>query len=229
MRADDGGRESIRVLQLERGRVQASEGAGFEGHAMSHPNNKADSTPWFAELAKRLTPDLRRYLQRYVGDPSTAEDLLQETLVRIDRGLPGFEGLSSIRTWAFAIATRVGADYLRQPEHRVTIVDVDEADALADSAEPTEDRLVIDEMSSCVRSVINSLPEDYRAPLVLHELQGLTAEETANVCGTTVATAKIRIHRGRSRLKAALNDACTFYRNRDDVLRCDRKQGPSTS
>ena len=196
---------------------------------MSYPSNTTDSTLSFAELAKRLTPDLRCYLQRYVGDPSTAEDLLQETLIRIDRGLRSFEGRSSIRTWAFAIATRVGADYLRKPEHRVAIVDVDETDALADSAGPADDRLVIDEMSSCVRSVIDSLPEDYRAPLVLHDLQGLTAEQTANACGITVANAKIRIHRGRSRLKAALNDACTFYRNRDDVLRCDRKGGPSTS
>jgi RNA polymerase sigma-70 factor (ECF subfamily) len=229
MRADDGGREGIRVLQLERSRVRGSESAGFKGYAMSHPSNTPDSTPSFAELAKRLTPDLRRYLQRYVGDPSTAEDLLQEALFRIDRGLPSFERRSSIRTWAFAIATRVGADYLRKPEHRIAIVDIDEADAVTDSAKPAEDRLVIDEMSSCVRGVIDSLPEDYRAALLLHELQGLTAEETANVCGTTVANAKIRIHRGRARLKAALNEACTFYRNRDDVLRCDRKQGPSTS
>ena len=162
-----------------------------------------------------------------MGNPSTAEDLLQETLVRIDRALPSFEGRSSIKTWAFSIATHVAADYLRKPEHRVAVVDVDEANVLADSAEPVEDRLVIDEMNSCVRDVIDSLPEDYRAPLVLHELQGLTAEETANVCGTTVATAKIRIHRGRSRLKAALNDACTFYRNQDDVLQCDRKRDAS--
>jgi RNA polymerase sigma-70 factor (ECF subfamily) len=196
---------------------------------MSHPSDSTDSTPSFAELAERLTPDLRRYLQRYVGDPSTAEDLLQETLVRINRGLPSFEGRSSVRTWAFSIATRVGADYLRKPEHRVAIVDVDEADAVADFAEPAEDRLVIDEMSSCVRGVIDSLPEDYRAALLLHELQGLTAEETANVCGTTVATARIRIHRGRSRLKAALNEACTFYRSQDDVLRCDRKRRWSKS
>jgi len=229
MRADDGGCKGVRVLQLERGRVQGSEGVDFEGPAMRHPSNTPHATPSFADLAERLTPDLRRYLLRYVGDPSTAEDLLQETLVRIDRGLPAFEGRSTIGTWAFSIATRVGADYLRQPEHRVAIVDVDEADGLADSAELVEDRLVIDEMSSCVRSVIDSLPEDYRAPLVLHDLQGLTAEETANACGITIANAKIRIHRGRSRLKAALNDACTFYRNRDDVLRCDRKQGPSAS
>jgi RNA polymerase sigma-70 factor, ECF subfamily len=197
------------------------------GDTMNVGADSVDSPPSFAELAERLTPDLRRYLQRYVGEPSTAEDLLQETLVRIDRGLPRFEGRSSIKTWTFAIATRVAADYLRKPEHKVDVVEVDEASTEPDAAGLIEERLVIDEMNSCVRKVIDSLPEDYRAALVLHELQGLTAEETASVCGSSVATAKIRIHRARQRLKAALNAQCTFYRDTEDVFRCDRK-GPSS-
>ena len=188
-----------------------------------------DLPPSFANLAERLTPDLRRYLQRYIGEPSAAEDLLQETLIRIERGLTGFQGRSSIKTWAFAIATRVAADYRRAPEHKVDVVEIDEASAEPDTAESIEKRLVIDEMNSCVRKVIDSLPEDYRAPLVLHELQGLTAEDTANICGSSVATAKIRIHRGRQRLKAALRDECTFYRDTEDVFRCDRKRSSSTS
>jgi hypothetical protein len=51
--------------------------------------------PSFDELAKQLSGPLQRYLQRFVGDPYTAEDLLQETLLRISNGLPGFEGRSS--------------------------------------------------------------------------------------------------------------------------------------
>jgi len=79
-------------------------------------------------------------------------------------------------------------------------------------------------MSSCVRGVIDSLPTDYRSALVLHDLQGLTAAETAKVCSCSLATAKIRIHRARERLQQALEKACTFYRDRQNVLRCDRKR-----
>lgn len=78
-------------------------------------------------------------------------------------------------------------------------------------------------MNVCVRQVIDSLPEDYRAALVLHDLEGLTAEQTAQISGCTLPTAKIRIHRARSRLRDALRRECDFYRDSDDILRCDRK------
>jgi RNA polymerase sigma-70 factor (ECF subfamily) len=178
----------------------------------------------FPELVRDLSKDLLRYLQRYVGDPATAEDLLQDTLARIDRGLPDFAGRSSAKTWAFSIATRVAADYLRRPDRRIQVVEMDEAAQCSDTDLLSVDqRLVVDEMSACVRQVIDRLPEDYRTAAVLHDLQGLTAEETAAVCGSSLPTAKIRIHRARQRLKAALQDECTFYRDADDVFRCDRK------
>jgi RNA polymerase sigma-70 factor, ECF subfamily len=161
---------------------------------------------------------------RYIGDPAEAEDLVQETFARIERGLPGFAGRSSMKTWAFSIATRVAADYLREPGRRVAIVEIDEASGEPTREESVEQRLIVDEMSACVRRVIENLPEDYRAALVLHELQGLTAEETAAICGTSLATAKIRIHRARVRLKAALEEECSFYRDAGNVFRCDRKE-----
>ena len=54
-------------------------------------------------------------------------------------------------------------------------------------------------------------------------MKGLTAAATAEACGCSLATAKIRIHRARARLREALNQECIFYRDRDDVFRCDRK------
>lgn len=170
-----------------------------------------------------LSEPLLRYLARYVGDRTVAQDLLQETLIRIDRGLPGFEGRASLKTWAFTIATRVAADYVRQPENRIRVVEVDETTEVSDADRQADDRLVIDEMNSCVRQVIDSLPEDYRSAIVLHDLEGLSAAETAEVGGCSVATAKIRIHRARLRLKQALERQCVFYRDDDNVLRCDRK------
>ena len=179
--------------------------------------------PSFEDVAETLSGPLQRYLERMVGNRATADDLLQETLLRIARGLPNFEGRSSVKTWAFSIATRIATDYFRRPETRARIVDVDQAQELSASEELVEGRLVIDEMNSCVRDVIESLPEDYRAALVLHDLEGLTAAATAEASGCSLATAKIRIHRARSRLKKALQSECDFYRDEEDVFRCDRK------
>jgi len=177
----------------------------------------------FEGVAKDLSSPPRRYLERLAGDPSTAEDLLQETLVKINRGLRGFEGRSSVKTWAFSIATRVAIDHFRRPASKAQIVDFDMAvDPEAPDSE-IEDQLVVDEMSTCVRGVIESLPGDYRTALVLHDLEGLTAAQVAQVAGCSLAAAKIRIHRARRRLKDALKNECRFYRDEENVFRCDRK------
>ncbi len=176
----------------------------------------------FTELARELTPALVRYLQRYAGNRALADDLLQETLIRIERGLPGFAERASIKTWAFAIATRVAADHFRKPENRAHIVAIDDAPEASDGALSLDGQLVVDEMNACIREVIDSLPEDYRAALILHDLEGLSEKQTAEACGTSLAAAKIRIHRARERLRQALRQSCDFYHD-DDVLRCERK------
>jgi RNA polymerase sigma-70 factor (ECF subfamily) len=176
----------------------------------------------FEDVAEELSDPLRRYLERLVGDRSTADDLLQDTLLKIARALPSFEGRSSVKTWAFTIATRVATDHFRRPQNRARMIDIDETAPTLDAE--TDQNLVVDEMNSCVREVIESLPEDYRTALVLHDLEGQTAAQVATIAGCSVATAKIRIHRARRRLKEALDQECRFYRDADNVFRCDRKQ-----
>ena len=175
----------------------------------------------FEDVAEELSAPLRRYLERLVGDRATADDLLQETLLKIARGLPGFEGRSSVKNWAFTIATRVATDHFRRPHNRARIVEFDEAEQVR--AAEVDRRIVVDEMNDCIREVIDSLPEDYRAALVLHDLEGKTAAEVGEIAGCSLATAKIRIHRARRRLKDALGEECRFYRDEENVFRCDRK------
>lgn len=186
-------------------------------------NSLENQSKPFAQHAAELSPALKHYLQRYVGNPALAEDLLQETLIRIGKGLAGFEQRSSLKTWAFAIASRVAADHFRSPENSLDIVEIDEAEALPDADPHIEERLVVAEMSSCVREVVDSLPPDYRTALVLHDLEGMSAEQVATVCECSLATAKIRIHRARARLKEKLQTKCDFSRDDDGVFRCDRK------
>jgi RNA polymerase sigma-70 factor (ECF subfamily) len=103
------------------------------------------------------------------------------------------------------------------------MVEIEETEPVHVSDAEIDQRLVVDEMNSCVREVIDSLPEDYRTALVLHDLEGHTAAQVAEIAGCSLATAKIRIHRARRRLKEALDQECRFYRDEDNVFRCDRK------
>lgn len=176
----------------------------------------------FEDVARELSAPLRHYLQRAVVDRALGEDLLQETLLRIARGLPDFDGRAQVKTWAYTIATRVVVDHFRRKGSNQPALD-DTLPELADDAPTPERQLAIAQMNACVRELVATLPADYRLAILLHDFEGLTARETAEACGCSEATAKIRIHRGRARLKQSLQNECDLYRDTDSVLRCHRR------
>lgn len=179
--------------------------------------------PSIEEIVQEMAQPVLCYLKRYVGDHGIAEDLTQETLVRMARGFSSFKGHSSIKTWAFAIANRVAADYYRHPDRRIHILELEDAPEQIDTDCELDERVMGDEMNDCVREVIDSLPADYRSALVLRDLEEFSLAQIAEVCCCSLATVKIRVHRARLRLKAALENQCEFYRGMDGVFRCDRK------
>lgn len=183
---------------------------------MSHSKTVA------AALEELGTP-VTSYLRRYCGDDQLAQDLAQETLIRVARSFPGFDERSSLKTWAFSIANRVASDHYRRSSRSVPEVTFDDEMDFIDEAFDTEQRIIVDEMNACVREVIDTLPGAYRQALVLRDLEGLSVAEVAAVCDCSIATAKIRIHRARRRLEEALGNTCEFYSDADDVLRCDRR------
>lgn len=174
----------------------------------------------FDRLVDELGPQLTAYLKRMTGNDTDAADLLQETLMRIAGSLPQFEGRSSVKNWVFRIATNVAIDFLRRSKRVVLEEFGDDADI---SEIEEEDRLILDEMNSCVREVIDNLPPDYRAATVLFNLHGRSVAEIAEILGISVSLTKVRIHRGRKLLKESLNKQCTFYTGPDGNIRCDRK------
>lgn len=173
-------------------------------------------------VAQTLSPKLASYLRRLVGDAALAEDLLQETLIRVARGLPDFNRRSSLKSWTFTIATRVAMDHFRKHGDKPATLDLPATEPPASDPEPDE-RLAIEQMNACVQEVIAALPTDYRAAILLYDLGELSARETAAACGCSQATAKIRIHRARTKLREALRKECDFYHGDDNVLRCHRR------
>jgi len=103
--------------------------------------------------------------------------------------------------------------------------DHDSQSALEDRKPPSTDQLVIrKEMSECINEYIDHLSPDYRTVLVLSELQGLANKEIAEILDISLDNVKIRLHRARAKLKAALNEACDLYYTEQNALSCDRKQ-----
>jgi RNA polymerase sigma-70 factor, ECF subfamily len=88
---------------------------------------------------------------------------------------------------------------------------------------PTEQTIIREEMSECVREFIDKLPPDYKTVILLSELEGFKNIEIADVLQISLNTVKIRLHRARAKLKEILNDGCDFYHNEQNALACDRK------
>ena len=80
------------------------------------------------------------------------------------------------------------------------------------------------EMSDCVNEYFSQISDNYRAIIFLHDVEGLTNREVAEVLGISGHTAKIRLHRARKRQKAILEEVCEFQRDERGILVCDRKQ-----
>lgn len=142
-----------------------------------------------------------------MGRPSDADDAVQETMIRVVRGLDSFDGRSSFSTWVYRIATNTSLDELRKRNRRphLRLVDADhqapdEVDELAHRrVDAVADRLSIDH-------ALAALPEDYRAAVVLRDVLDLDYTEIAAVLEVPVGTVKSRIARGRARLAEDLGN-----------------------
>lgn len=174
----------------------------------------------FVTMVRRYHPTLVRVARPYVGSPETAEDVAQETWMAVLRGLERFEGRASFKTWLLAICVN-RARSIGTREHRSFPVDLTGEPAVAPSrfneagmwSEPpppftdlVEGRLDGREVVDAVQRSIDELPDPMRAVVTLRDVEGLTTMEVAELLGLTEANVRVIVHRGRARLRSALED-----------------------
>ena len=167
-------------------------------------------------------PRILRYVRGLVRDPSEAEDLTQETFLRAYRARDQVRDPRAYLSWLYRIATHACFDRLRQRTRRPDTSDLGLEDAeVADAGPPLLQVIEQDEMSACVHDLVVRLPDSYRAVLLLHDLHDQTMSQIAALLGLSLATVKIRLHRARVKLRAALQAGCDFSRDERDVLVCE--------
>jgi RNA polymerase sigma-70 factor, ECF subfamily len=198
-----------------------------------------DSGPASVRLSETVDTneafDLGRYRQALldhirsiVKNPTEAEDVLQEVLVKAHQSIGQLRAEGALTAWLFRIATHLGIDHLRRHSRQPEVaLDVDPKDLPSEDGEaPGLERVVEQqEMSACVQRFLLDLPSVYRTVLLLHDLDGLTAVEIASSLAITVENAKIRLHRARAALRAALEAGCSFSCDERGVLVCEPKRG----
>lgn len=151
------------------------------------------------EFIRATQRDVWRYLAFHAG-PRDADDLTQETFLRVLGALPRFEGRSSARTWLLSIARRVIVDHLRHASARPRTAGSDHWQDIADERQ----RQVVGAPAFTdlveINLLLGALPADRREALLLTQVLGLSYAEAAQVCDCPVGTIRSRVARAREEL-----------------------------
>ncbi|MGW4424843.1 sigma-70 family RNA polymerase sigma factor [Streptosporangium sp. NPDC004631] len=148
--------------------------------------------------------DVRRFIA-YLAGAHSAEDLTQETFVRVLRSLPGFAGRSSARTWLLSIARRVVVDRFRSAASRPVVADLADWQATAERCQPRG--LPGCEDGVALADLLARVPRERREAFMLTQLMGLPYAEAAAMIGCPIGTVRSRVARARSQLIASLKAA----------------------
>jgi RNA polymerase sigma-70 factor (ECF subfamily) len=167
-------------------------------------NNVSTESVWTA-----LGGDLRRFIRRRVPDDHVADDLLQETFVRIHRSIGQLSDADRLTSWVYRIARNVIHD-----EYRRTGRDAVPLEGIDVTADPAPADRAACNPCGWWDELIRQLPDEYRTAVELAEIQGLSQQEVADRLGLSLSGAKSRVQRGRRMLRDELNQCCEFHFDR---------------
>ncbi len=197
--------------------------------------------PTTEAIWSHLSSDLRRFIRRRVSDDHVADDLLQETFMRVHRNIASLKDADRLAAWVYQIARNVVHDHHRKAAHAtvpltsVNDVSDDERsdgheskESLA-SHESHEANESHESQAGCaniawLNEMIQALPDGYRQAVQLAEIEQQTQQNVAGELGLSLSGAKARIQRGRVMLKEILERCCSFEVDvRGQVMGCDPK------
>ncbi len=181
---------------------------------------KAGDRSEFARLVDMFSNKLYRLALKIVNDPQDADDVIQETFLKVFRHIGGFDGRSSLSTWLYRIATNEALMALRR--RRMNVVSIDEPgdDGGETDQEPLqivdwcclpENELMSSEAKIYLDQAISDLPHNLRVVFLLRDIEHFSTSETAQIMDLTETAVKTRLSRGRLQLRQLLSG---YYRER---------------
>lgn len=178
----------------------------------------------FRELVRRYHGVLLRLAGTFVRSAATAEEIVQETWLAVLQGLDGFEGRSSLKTWIYSILANRARTRAVRDGRTVLFSEIGEEDSGELAVDPSrfgpsgswneppqpwdltspEARAASAQLAEHVRNAIDGLPPTQRAVVLLRDVEGCTAEEACNILAVSETNQRVLLHRGRSRVRKAL-------------------------
>lgn len=166
--------------------------------------HEAASTPPWEEVVRDHSDQVYRLAYRLTGNKADAEDLTQEAFVRAFRRLDTFQP-GTMAGWLHRITTNLFLDQARRRRRlRMDSIGAAVEWLAASSEESPERQFEHGNLTADVQSALDALKPQYRAAVVLCDMEGLRYDEIASVLGISMGTVRSRIHRGRAALRKAL-------------------------
>jgi RNA polymerase sigma-70 factor (ECF subfamily) len=153
---------------------------------------------------------LKCFIKRRIQNDQDAEDILQIVFLKIHSNINNLLEFNKIHSWIYTIARNTVFDFYRAKQHDLYIESLSEDVC----TEPQDDNTVNNEISQCLKIMIQHLPEKYKQALILTEIENLTQKEIALRLGLSVSGAKSRVQRARLQLKEMLLNCCNIERDK---------------
>lgn len=162
--------------------------------------------PTWEEIVREHSPRVYRLAYRLTGDPHEAEDLTQDVFVRVFRSLDSFRP-GTFEGWLHRITTNLFLDKVRRRQRIRFDALTDELAArlpLRASGTDPEQVFAMTHLDEDIQEALGALPPQFRAAVVLSDIEGYSYEEVAQTLGVKMGTVRSRIHRGRALLRQSL-------------------------
>lgn len=169
----------------------------------SDPSDDAGVVPTWDEVARDHTRFMYSVAYRLAGNRSDAEDVVQESLLRVKRGLVTYTP-GSLQGWLARIVTNVFLDETRRRARRPQTALPDDPDRVLAGGPSADEALAMESLPDHIQDALAGLPDDFRVAVVLCDVAGLSYGEIADQTGVPVGTVRSRVHRGRMRLREEL-------------------------
>jgi RNA polymerase sigma-70 factor (ECF subfamily) len=164
-------------------------------------------------LVGRFKHPLVNFVYRFVGDYDQADDVVQETFIRLYQKADAYKPVAKFSTWLYTIAANLARTALRsRSRHGTFSLYRKRGEEGEREVEIRDDRYPADAMAEgtlrqeIIQRALNELPEQYREAVILYDIQELSYEEICAITGMNMGTLKSRLNRGRTRLQELLKD-----------------------
>ena len=172
----------------------------------------------FLELYDQYYDQVRKFILTLVKDEWVADDLIQETFLRVDENMDKIREPEKTSSWIFRIAYNLCQDHFKNRK----MVVLKTSETTEPSFEiPLMKKIEQKQMKDCVQEKMNLLPESMRTVLVLFDIMEFSHKEIGEILSLSEENAKVRLHRARKQFKTILKEKCSFKHDERNVLLCE--------